>query len=242
LGVSLTGIYDHISLSADYEGTQLFLEELREYAREVNREWADKLGINPSAAITTVKPSGTVSQLVDSASGIHPRHSQYYIRSIRQDNKDPLTAFMKDNGIPHEPDITKPDATTVFYFPMKAPEGAITRGEVTPEQHLNLWKVYNEHWAEHQVSVTVSIKEDEWLSTGAWVYKNFDHLSGVSFLPMDLGTYQQAPYQECTKEEYEAFLEKMPKELDWDKFPEYEQEDNTTATRELACTAGYCEI
>ncbi len=241
LGVSLTGIYDNQTLSASGYA-ELLLKELKEYCGEVNREWAGRLGINPSVAITTVKPSGTVSQLVDSASGIHPRHSQYYVRAIRQDNKDPLTQFLKDSGVPNEPDVMKPEATTVFYFPIKAPDGATVRDEVSPTDHLELWKVYNEHWAEHQVSVTVSVKEDEWLDTGAWVFRNFDHLSGVSFLPMDLGTYQQAPYQECDEATYKALVDKMPKDLDWDKFPSYEKEDNTTATHELSCVAGVCEI
>lgn len=244
LGVSLTGIYDSRILSGSGEVRALagLLQGLKEYCGEVNREWAAKFGINESVAITTVKPSGTVSQLVDSASGIHPRHSLYYIRSIRQDNKDPLTQFLKDSGVPNEPDVTKSEATTVFYFPIKSPEGAITRDQVTPIKHLDLWKIYNEHWAEHQVSVTVSVKEDEWIDTAAWVYRNFDTLSGVSFLPMDLGTYRQAPYQDCTKEQYEELLARMPASLDWEKLSDYEQDDNTTATRELSCTAGVCEI
>jgi ribonucleoside-diphosphate reductase alpha chain len=242
LGVSLTGIYDNQALS-EVEGTLAgTLVELKEYCGEVNRKFAEQLGINPSVAITTVKPSGTVSQLVDSASGIHPRHSAYYIRSIRQDNKDPLTQFLKDSGIPNEPDVMKSDATTVFYFPIKSPDGATIRSEVTPRKHLALWKIYNEHWAEHQVSVTVSIKEEEWVDTAGWVYDNFESLSGVSFLPMDLGTYRQAPYQECTEEQYRALLAKMPDNLDWDKFASYEQDDNTTSTHELACVAGFCEI
>lgn len=188
------------------------------------------------------KPSGTVSQLVDSASGIHPRHSHYYVRSIRQDNKDPLTQFLKDQGIPNEPCVMKPDATTVFYFPMKSPDGAVTRNEISPRDHLELWATYNEHWAEHQVSVTVSVKEKEWVDTAAWVYANFHRLTGVSFLPMDGGTYKQAPYQECSKDEYEHFLERMPKELDWTKLRDYEKEDTTTGTRELACVGSNCEI
>ena len=250
LGVSLTGIYDNQRLSAvsgsgDSEGCgrlASLLEELKEYCGEVNREYAARLGINPSVAISTVKPSGTVSQLVDSASGIHPRHSEYYIRSIRQDNKDPLTQFLKDSGLPNEPDVMKPDSTTVFYFPVKAPDGAVTREQVTPRKHLDLWNMYNTHWAEHQVVVTVSVKEEEWVDTAGWVYDNFDSLSGVSFLPMDGGTYRQAPYQECTAEQYEELLGRMPTELDWEKFSSYEQDDNTTSTRELACTGNSCEI
>lgn len=241
LGVSLTGIYDN-ELMADGERVSDTLEELREYVVEVNAEFAEKLGINPSAATTTVKPSGTVSQLVDSSSGIHPRHSPYYIRSIRQDNKDPMTQFLKDAGIPNEPCVLKPDATTVFFFPMKSPEGALCRNDITPRDHLNLWAVYNKHWAEHQVSVTVSVREEEWIDTAAWVYDNFDELSGVSFLPMDGGTYKQAPYQECTKEEYEELLAKMPDKIYWEVLSDYEKEDTTTGSRELACVGMSCEI
>jgi ribonucleoside-triphosphate reductase len=240
LGVSLTGIYDS-QLLGSVQSSEL-LVELRSYCEEVNKEFSEKLGITPSVAITTVKPSGTVSQLVDSASGIHPRHSAYYIRSVRQDNKDPLTQFMKDASIPWEPCVMKPESTTVFFFPVKAPDGAVTRDQVDPISHLELWKTYNEHWAEHQVSITVSVAEEEWPRVGAWVFDNFDHLSGVSFLPMDGGTYRQAPYQECTKEEYEAALAKMPESIDWSKLSDYEREDNTTGVRELACTAGACEI
>lgn len=188
------------------------------------------------------KPSGTVSQLVDSASGIHPRHSSYYIRSVRQDNKDPLTEFMKAAGIPWEPCVMKPDTTTVFFFPQKSPEGSVTRDQVSAIDHLNLWNVYNKHWAEHQVSITVSVEENEWLEAGAWVFENFDALSGVSFLPMDGGTYRQAPYQECSKEDYEAALAKMPAEIDWSKLSDYEQEDGTTSSKTLACEGTQCEI
>jgi len=256
LGVSLTGIYDHPVLGGDDNDAgmchKLFgdedirlpdiLEELKELAVEVNKEWANKLGINQAAAVTCVKPSGTVSQLVNSASGIHPRHSLYYIRSIRQDNKDPMTQFLKDQGIPNEPCVMKGDTTTVFYFPMKSPEGAVTRERVSPREHLNLWQIYDTHWAEHQVSITVSVAEEQWVDTAAWVYDNFDTLSGVSFLPHDGGSYKQAPYQEVGKEEYEALLAKMPKELDWDRLSDYEKEDNTTGSRELACVGLSCEI
>ena len=250
LGVSLTGIYDSALLSGR-EGSRgreerneldVVLRELKEYCGEVNRELAEKLGINPSVAITTIKPSGTVSQLVDSASGIHPRHSAYYIRSVRQDNKDPLTEFMKAAGIPWEPCVMKPDSTTVFFFPQKSPEGAVTRDQISAIEHLDLWKVYNEHWAEHQVSITVSVKEDEWLQAGAWVYDNFDALSGISFLPMDGGTYRQAPYQECSKEQYEEAVSKMPKDIDWSKLSDYEKEDGTTSSRTLACEGTQCEV
>lgn len=246
LGVSLTGIYDNELLSGQLgEESGLLgdtLQELKEYCVEVNKELAEKLGINPSVAVTTVKPSGTVSQLVNSASGIHPRHSRYYIRSVRQDNKDPLTQFMKDAGIPHEPCVMKPESTTVFFFPVASPEGAVTRHEVDATSHLDLWKQYNVYWAEHQVSITVSVREDEWPRVGAWVYDNFDALSGVSFLPMDGGTYRQAPYQECSKEEYEAMVAKMPEQIYWEVLQQYELEDSTTSARELACIAGACEI
>lgn len=243
LGVSLTGIYDNSTLSGlGKTGPAELLQELKDYCVEVNAEWASRLGITPSVAITTVKPSGTVSQLVNSASGIHPRHSAYYIRSVRQDNKDPLTQFMKDAGIPWEPDVMKPDATTVFFFPVAAPEGAVVRADVTPISHLELWKQYNAHWAEHQVSITVSIPEDAWPRVGAWVYDNFDELSGVSFLPMDGGTYRQAPFQECTKEEYEAMLERMPSTIRWELLSDYEKEDTTTSSHELACVGGICEV
>lgn len=242
LGVSLTGIYDNVTLSRPGDLLESTLKELKEYCVEVNEEFASRLGINPSVAITTVKPSGTVSQLVDSASGIHPRHAQYYIRSIRQDNKDPLTQFLKDSGVPWEPCVMKGDTTSVFFFPMKAPDGAITREKVSPIDHLNLWKTYNDHWAEHQVSITVSVEEDEWVRVAAWVYDNFDSLSGVSFLPQDGGTYRQAPYQECSKQDYEVLLAKMPQTLDWSELSRYEVEDTTTGSRELACTAGGCEI
>lgn len=244
LGVSLTGIYDHRVLGGSTTDDELvaWLSTLREVAREVNVKVANDLGINPSVAITTVKPSGTVSQLVDSASGIHPRHSEYYIRAIRQDNKDPLTQFLLHQGVPGEPDVMKPTDTTVFYFPVKAPDGAVVRKEVTPRKHLDLWRMYNKYWAEHQVSVTVSVADKEWVDTAAWVYDNFDDLSGVSFLPYDGGTYRQAPYQECTKEQYEDLLARMPAQLDWSLLSRFETEDTTTGSHELACTGGACEI
>lgn len=244
LGVSLTGIYDSRLLSSNREvdGLPVLLEELKEYCGEVNREFANGLGINPSVAITTVKPSGTVSQLVDSASGIHPRHAKYYIRSIRQDNKDPLTRFMRDVGIPNEPCVSKPDSTTVFSFPIKAPDGATVRKDVTAENHLALWHVYNKHWAEHQVSVTISVEEDEWLPVGARVHDTFNDISGISFLPMDGGTYRQAPYQECTEQQYEELLARMPEEIDWSLLSNYEDDDQTEGTQTLACVGGACEV
>lgn len=242
LGVSLTGIYDHAVLGgADEAKLAEWLSLLRHEANEVNAELAGQLGINPSVAITTVKPSGTVSQLVDSASGIHPRHSEYYIRAIRQDNKDPLTQFLMYHNVPYEPDVMKPNDTTVFYFPVKAPDTAVVRKQVTPRKHLDLWRMYNKYWAEHQVSVTVSVADKEWVDTAAWVYDNFDDLSGISFLPYDGGTYRQAPYQECTKEQYEELAAKMPV-LDWSLLSRFETEDTTTGSHELACTGGSCEI
>lgn len=242
LGVSLTGIYDNSRLSSDSDELTQTLTELKEYAVEVNREFAERLGITPSVAITTVKPSGTVSQLVNSASGIHPRHSEYYIRSVRQDNKDPLTEFMKHVGIPWEPCVMKPDTTTVFFFPVKSPEGAVTRHDITATDHLDLWSVYNDAWAEHQVSITVSVKEQEWPRVGAWVYDNFDTLSGVSFLPMDGGTYRQAPFQECTQEEYEAMVARSPASVDWSGLQEFEKVDATTSSQTLACEGVMCEV
>ena len=242
LGVSLTGIFDHAILS-DPEKAPKWLSDIRDVVNATNAEWAEKLGINPSAATTCTKPSGTVSQLVSSCSGIHPWHSKYYVRTVRQDNKDPITQFMIDQGVPHEPDLTKPDSTTIFSFPVAAPEGSKVRADLNPIDHLKLWSVYNKYWAEHQVSITVSVDEDEWPEVGGWVYKHFEELSGVSFLPMDKGTYQQAPYQDCTKEEYEALVAKSPKELDWAQLSRYETDDQTKGSHELACSAaGGCEV
>lgn len=242
LGVSLTGIYDNRGLSADGDELRRTLSEIREHCVSVNLEYSSRLGINQSVAITTVKPSGTVSQLVNSASGIHPRHSEYYIRSVRQDNKDPLTAFMKHVGVPNEPCFMKPDSTTVFFFPVKSPDGAVTREKISAVDHLKLWNDYNAAWAEHQVSITVSVTEDEWPRVGAWVYDNFDSLSGVSFLPMDGGTYRQAPFTDVSKEEYEKWVSKMPESIDWTKLSEFEKEDSTTSARELACVSGQCDL
>jgi len=213
---------------------------MKALAVETNKEWADKLGIPQSTAITCVKPSGTVSQLVDSASGIHPRHDPYYFRRVRSDNKDPLTQFLIDAGVPAEPDVTKPHATTVFTFPKKAPDGAKVRGEVSALEHLELWLVYQRHWCEHKPSVTISVKEDEWPSVGAWVWDHFDEMSGVSFLPYDGGSYRQAPYETITKEEYEVALEKMPTTIDWDAL--VERQDDTEGTQTLACSAGGCDL
>ena len=243
LGVSLTGIYDSklFNNPADKE-IKARLASLRDWAIEVNNGLAEKLGINPAAAITCVKPSGTVSQLCDSVSGIHPRHSNYYIRRVRGDNKDPLTKFMKDKGVPWEPDVMKPESTTVFSFPQKAPKGAAVRDDIDAIKHLELWAVYQESWAEHKPSVTINVREDEWMKVGAWVYDHFDEMSGVSFLPHDGGSYKQAPFEEITKDLYEAMLPSIPTHLDWDTLQEFE--DNVEGVQTLACSAagGGCEI
>jgi ribonucleoside-diphosphate reductase alpha chain len=236
LGVSLTGILDCPIW------TEEILEILRDVAVETNKKFAKDLGIPQSTAITCVKPSGTVSQLVDSASGIHARHNDYYIRTVRGDNKDPLTQFMKDSGIPSEPDVMKPDSTTVFSFPMKSPSGAITRTAMSAIEQLEYWLMFQRHWCEHKPSVTVSVKEDEWMKVGAWVYDNFDEVSGISFLPFSDHTYAQAPYQDITGEEYEQAYKKMPESIDWSKLADYEKEDTTSGGRELACTADACEM
>jgi len=236
LGVSLTGIFD------GKEFTDKELESLRDVAIEQNRICADALGIPHSTAITCVKPSGTVSQLVDSSSGIHPRHSAYYIRTVRGDKKDPLTNFMIACGVPHEDCVMKPADTVVFSFPQAAPIAAKVRDDVSSIGHLEYWLKYQRHWCEHKPSVTINVKPNEWLDVGAWVYRYFDEMSGVSFLPHDEHTYKQAPYQECTKEEYEELLAKMPKEIDWSKLSDFEKEDTTNNSQDLACAAGVCEI
>ena len=242
LGVSLTGIMDNPLLTRRNNGISETLESLRQVAVETNRTVADNLGINPSTAITCVKPSGTVSQLVDSASGIHARHSQYYIRTVRGDNKDPLTQFMKDQGIPNEPCVFKGDTTTVFSFPVKSPNKAVTRNDMTAIEQLEMWLTYQRSWCEHKPSVTISVRDDEWMEVGAFVYKHFDEMSGVSFLPHSDHTYQQAPYQDCGKHDYEMLLSCMPKKIDWSKLSEYEQEDNTVAMQTMACSGDVCEI
>jgi ribonucleoside-triphosphate reductase (thioredoxin) len=242
LGVSMTGIMDNPIMSKSNDTLEGILKHLREIAVVTNDEWAKHLGIPPSTAITCNKPSGTVSQLVDSASGIHARHSAYYIRTVRGDNKDPLTQFMIDQGIPSEPDVMKPDSTTVFSFPMKSPEGAITRNDMSAIEQLELWLIYQRHWCEHKPSVTVTVRDHEWMEVGAWVYKHFDEVSGVSFLPHSDHTYQQAPYQDCDKETYEDMLAKMPKRIDWAKLSEYELEDTSKGTSTFACVGGSCEI
>ena len=236
LGVSLTGILDCPIW------TEEILQILKDVAVETNKKLAKDLGIPQSTAITCVKPSGTVSQLVDSASGIHARHSDYYIRTVRADNKDPMTQFMKDSGIPAEPDAGKPTSTTIFSFPMKSPSGATTRTDMTAIEQLEYWLMFQRHWCEHKPSVTISVKENEWMEVGAWVYKNFDEVSGISFLPFSDHTYAQAPYQDITGEEYEQAYKKMPTSIDWSKLSDYEKEDTTSGGRELACTADSCEM
>jgi ribonucleoside-diphosphate reductase alpha chain len=238
LGVSFTGILDNKKMA----NGSIKLDQLKRVAVEENKKWANKLGISPAAAITCVKPSGTVSQLVDSASGIHTRHSPYYLRTIRADKKDPLAQLMVDQGVYHEDDTTKPDHTYVFYFPIKAPKNAITRENLTALEHLKLWKHYQDNWCEHKPSVTVSVRENEWLEVGAWVYENFDDVSGISFLPYVDHSYQQAPYQEITAKEYKEWLKKTTTSIDWTVLPEYEKEDMTENNKELACSANTCEI
>ena len=242
LGVSLTGIMDNPLMTSKNEGLEKTLEHLRTIAVSTNMEWAERLGIPHSAAITCVKPSGTVSQLVDSASGIHTRHSPYYIRTVRGDNKDPLTQLMIDQGVPNEPCVMKPEQTTVFSFPIKSPDVCVTRDDMTAVEQLETWLMYQRHWCEHKPSVTVSVKDNEWFEVGAFVYKHFDEMSGVSFLPHDGGSYQQAPYQEVDKEGYLDLLERMPKNIDWTKLSEYEMEDNTSGMQTMACSGDVCEI
>ena len=242
LGVSLTGIMDNPLMTMKNKGLESTLSKLREVAVETNAEWAERLGINPSTSITCVKPSGTVSQLVDSASGIHARHSPYYIRTVRGDNKDPLTQFMIDQGIPNEPCVFKGDTTTVFSFPVMSPHRAVTRNDMSAIEQLEMWLIYQRYWCEHKPSVTISVRDDEWLAVGAFVYEHFDEMSGVSFLPHSDHTYQQAPYQDCTRDEYKALLKSMPKQINWEALSEYEQEDNTVAMQTMACSGDVCEI
>ena len=241
-GVSLTGILDNPLLTPKNKGLSQTLDHLRHVAIETNKEWAERLGVQQSTAITCVKPSGTVSQLVDSASGIHARHSQYYHRTVRGDNKDPITQFMMDQGIPAEPCVMKPDTTTVFTFPIASPKNAVTRNDMTAIEQLEMWLIYQRHWCEHKPSVTITVKDDEWMDVGAFVYKNFDEMSGVSFLPHSDHTYQQAPYQDCNRDEYKALLKDFPKQIDWEKLSSYEQEDNTVGMQTLACSGDVCEI
>ena len=242
LGVSLTGIMDNALTATNGGKLETALAILRSEAVMTNATISKDLGIPQSTAVTCVKPSGTVSQLTDAASGIHARHNAHYIRTVRGDNKDPLTQFLISEGIPNEPDVNKPESTTVFSFPMKSPQGAITRTDMTAIEQLELWLTYQRHWCEHKPSVTISVKESEWMCVGAWVYKHFDEVSGISFLPFDDHVYAQAPYQDIDAEGYKKFLANMPKNVDWTKLQEFEKEDTTSGGRELACTAGVCEV
>ena len=243
LGVSMTGIMDN-PLTYENKNGKLddMLGELNKYSVKINSEYAKAIGINPAAAVTCVKPSGTVSQLVDASSGIHTRHSPYYIRTVRCDKKDPISQFMKDQGVPCEDDVTKPDNTYVFSFPIKSPSHSVFRNDKTAIEQLETWKIYHTSWCEHNPSVTITVREHEWIEVGAWVYSNFNEIGGVSFLPHSDHTYRQAPYQECGKEEYEKMSKLMPKNIDWDKLSEYEKEDNTIGSQELACSGNSCEL
>jgi len=242
LGVSLTGIMDNPLLTLANKGLSETLEHLKQVAVDTNKLWAERLGIPQSAAISCVKPSGTVSQLASCASGIHARHSPYYIRTVRGDNKDPLTQFMQDQGIPSEPEMQKPDKTTVFSFPVKSPEGSVCTKDMSAIEQLDMWLMYQRHWCEHKPSVTINVKTDEWLEVGAYVYKHFDEMSGVSFLPFSEHIYQQAPYTDVSKETYDELLAKMPERIDWSKLSEYELEDTTTGMSTMACSGDSCEI
>jgi ribonucleoside-diphosphate reductase alpha chain len=241
LGVSLTGILDNKMMRTQGKELDAVLESLKSHAVEINKEWAKKIGINPAAAITCVKPSGTVSQLTDAASGIHARHNEYYIRTVRADRKDPMCQFMIDKGFPAEPCVMRPDHTMVFSFPQKA-VGSVTRNDTTAIEHLELWLTYQRHWCEHKPSITVTVKEHEWMEVGAWVYAHFDEISGISFLPHSDHTYQQAPYQDCTAEQYEAALAAMPKGIDWSELTQYEKTDSTKGTQTFACSGDKCEV
>jgi len=244
LGVSLTGIMDNELTSGlkDKEELRKILRELRKEAIKTNKEFASKLKINESVAITCVKPSGTVSALVNSSSGIHARHNPYYIRTVRADTKDPLCIFMKEKGFPCEPCVMKPDHTMVFSFPMKSPDHAVCRKDLTAIQQLELWLLYQKEWCDHKPSITVSVQEHEWMNVGSWVWDHFDEMSGVSFLPFSDHTYRQAPFQDCDEKEYNALLEKMPKDVDWSELSSYENQDNTIGSQELACSGNSCEI
>lgn len=235
LGVSMTGIMDN---PLTYQGDlQEVLNAVRDEAVEANKGFAKRIGINPAAAVSCVKPSGTVSQLVNSASGIHPRYSQYYLRAVRSDKKDPIAQMMIDQGFPYEEDVYGPN-NYVFYFPVKSPENAVVRDTFNAIEQLELWEQYQDHYCEHKPSITVYVKDHEWMSVGAWVYERFDKMSGISFLPHTDHVYQQAPYQELTKEEYEAWVERVPTGVDWTRLADYEGTDNTTSSQELACSAG----
>ena len=241
LGVSLTGIMDHPVLSQTSDEAIAWLKEMKATAIATNKEWADKLGINQSAAITTVKPSGTVSQLVDSASGIHTRYSKYYVRTVRADKKDPLAKLMREQGFPVEDCVIKPSTTDVFSFPVKGPDIAVFRNDRTALEQLEHYLMVQSHWTEHNVSITVYVKDHEWMGVGDWVYRNFDKIAGVSFLPHSDHSYQQAPYTECNQYGYYKLLNQMPA-FDWAALSHFEKDDSTVNTKELACTAGHCEI
>ena len=244
LGVSLTGIMDNELTCGlrSMEKLESLLNDLRICAVQTNKIWANKFNINPSTAITCVKPSGTVSQLVDSASGIHTRHSPYYIRTVRADKKDPLTQFLTEQKVPYEDCVMQPENIVVFSFPIKSPEGAMTRNDLTAIQHLDLWRVYQNNWCEHKPSITISVKENEWMQVGSYVWNNFDEMCGVSFLPFTDHVYRQAPYQDITKDEYDIASSKMPEKIDWNKLSEFETEDRTVASQEFSCTSDACEV
>ena len=242
LGVSLTGIMDCELTNGKKGDLKSLLEELKAEAVKTNKEMAEKIGINQSVAVTCVKPSGTVSQLVDAASGIHARHNPYYIRTVRGDKKDPLTKMMIDAGFPVEDDVMNPSHTSVFSFPMKVEKGAVFRTDMDAIEQLEMWLIYQKHWCEHKPSVTITVKEHEWMQVGAWVYDNFDYMSGISFLPFSEHSYKQAPYQDIEEKQYEEVSKMLPKEVDWSKLSEYELTDTTVASQELACAAGGCEI
>ena len=242
LGVSLTGVMDNPLMTLKNKGLEKTLDHLKQIAVTTNATWAERLNIPVSTAISCNKPSGTVSQLVDSSSGIHARHSAYYIRTVRGDNKDPLTQFMIDQGIPNEPDVMKPDATTVFSFPMKAPRDAVVTADMTAIEQLEMWLAYQRSWCEHKPSVTINVKSDEWFEVGAFVYKHFDEMSGVSFLPFNEHTYQQAPYQDVDKKKYLETLGQMPNKIDWSLLSDYENEDNTAGSQTMACSGDVCEM
>ena len=242
LGVSLTGVMDNPITTSFNKNLSRDLESLRQHAVHVNSVWSKRLGIEQSTAVTCCKPSGTVSQLVDSASGIHARHAPYYIRTVRGDNKDPLTQFMKSQGVPSEACVMKPDTTTVFSFPIAAPPKSVTRDEMTAIQQLEMWLIYQRHWTEHKPSVTITVKDNEWMEVGAFVYRNFDEMSGVSFLPHSDHTYQQAPYQDCNKNDYKILKSIMPKKIDWSKLSDFEYEDTTKSSQTFACTGEVCEM
>lgn len=242
LGVSLSGIMDNKLMSTNNQHLKDILTELRNIAIETNQEWSKKLKINSSVSITCVKPSGTVSQLVDCASGIHDRFAEHYLRTVRGDVKDPLCQMMMDMGFPAEPDVTKPESTMVFSFPMKAPKKSVFRNARTAKEQLELWKTYQDYWCEHKPSITVYVKEDEWIEVAAWVWKHFDSISGISFLPYSDHIYKQAPYQDLTKEEYDKLKKEMPENVDWSRLKEYEEKDHTVASQTYACSGGSCEI